>query len=314
MTETKIHTIFIDTKIDKSQNPSKFKVKLNNCFLRNNIKNNDGSKSEWFMSIKTVTMMNSFSNVSTGINDKIILYVAKDETKPELQLGINEDDYIKEVFFLPEGNPNVDEITLRLNAFLKTTYKIECFYDSYNSTFVFQNIKSSTDLKKIYFDFANTYDLLGFTEGSLYFLNNTSNNFFRSDRNVNLLADRLIKFSLGTNSDFCIKNMSYCNHGLSGLFSECSIFFMLPVNALPYDIISYERASKNYIPIELYKNSIREFQINATNNDNGEIEGLADYIMILEFIQIKTFNYEYKIYKLIKEIYMWLAMTLINRI
>ena len=83
MTETKIHTIFIDTKIDKSQNPSKFKVKLNNWFLRNNIKNNDGAKSEWFMSIKTVTMMNSFSNVSTGINDKIILYVAKDETKPE---------------------------------------------------------------------------------------------------------------------------------------------------------------------------------------------------------------------------------------
>jgi len=73
MTETKIHTIFIDTKIDKSQNPSNFKVKLNNWFLRNNIKNNDGSKSEWFISIKTVTMLNSFSNVSTGINDKIIL-------------------------------------------------------------------------------------------------------------------------------------------------------------------------------------------------------------------------------------------------
>jgi len=108
--------------------------------------------------------------------------------------------------------------------------------------------------------------------------------------------------------------MSYCNHGLSGLFSECSIFFMLPVNALPYDIITYERASKNMIPIELYKNSIKEFEIIASNNDNGEIEGLADYIMIIEFMQKKTFNYEHKIYKLIKEIYLWLAMTLMNRI
>jgi len=126
--------------------------------------------------------------------------------------------------------------------------------------------------------------------------------------------DRLIKFSLGTNSDFCIKNMSYCNHGASGLFSECSTFFMLPVNALPYDIISYERASKNYIPIELYKNSIKQFEIVETNNDNGEIEGLPDYIMILEFIQIKTFNHEYKIYKFLQEIYMWVAMTLINTI
>jgi len=313
MTETKIHTIFIDTKIDKSQNPSNFKVKLNNWFLRNNIKNNDGSKSEWFFSIKTVTMLNSFSNVSTGINDKIILYVAKDETKPELQLGINESDYDKHIFFLPEGNPNVFEISKKLNVFL-LTYELECFYESYNSTFVFKNINSSTDLKKKYFNFANTFDLLGFTEGSLYFLNNNDKISFVSDRNVNMLADRLIKFSLGANSDFCIKNMSYCNHGLSGLFSECSIFFMLPVNALPYDIISYERASKNYIPIELYKNSIKEFTINATNNDNGEIEGLADYIMIIEFIQKKTFNYEYRIYKLIKEIYMWVAMTLINRI
>jgi len=117
-----------------------------------------------------------------------------------------------------------------------------------------------------------------------------------------MLTDRLIKFSLGTNSNFCIKNMSYCNHGLSGLFSECSIFFMIPVNALPYDIISYERTSKNLIPIELYKNNIWEFEINATNNDNGDIEGLADYIMVIEFTQKKTFNYEYKIYKLIKEI------------
>ena len=37
----KTHSIFIDTKIDKIQNASNFKVKLNNWFLRNNIKNNE---------------------------------------------------------------------------------------------------------------------------------------------------------------------------------------------------------------------------------------------------------------------------------
>jgi len=313
MIEKKIHSIFIDTKIDKSQNPSNFKVKLNNCFLRNNIKNNDGGKSEWFMSIKTVTMINSFSNVSTGINDEIILYVAKDKNRPVLQIGTNDNDYDKHSFILPEGNPNVIEIRRKLNVFL-LTHKLECLYDSYNSTFVFQNLKTSNDLKKIYFDFSNTYDLLGFTEGSLYLLNNSDKKSFRSNRNVNLLADRLIKFSLGSNSDFCIKNMSYCNHGLTGIFSECNTFFMLPINALPYDVISYERAAKNLIPIELYKNSIKDFEIIARNNDNGEIEGLADYIMVIEFTQIKTFNYEYKIYKIIKEIYLWLSMFLRNRI
>ena len=136
MKEKKTHTIFIDTKIDKSQNPSNFKVRLNNCFLRNNIKNNDGAKGEWFMSIKTVTMINSFSNVSTGINDKIILYVAKDENRPVLQIGINDYDYDEHSFILPEGNPNVLEISKKLNVFL-LKHKIECVYDNYNSTFVF---------------------------------------------------------------------------------------------------------------------------------------------------------------------------------
>jgi len=314
MKEKKMHSIFIDTKIDKCQNPSNFKVKLNNSFLRNNIKNNDGGKSEWFMSIKTVTMINSFSNVSTGINDEIILYVAKDENRPVLQIGINDYDYDEHSFILPDGNPNVLEISKKLNVFL-LTHKIECIYDSYNSTFVFQNKKLSGDYKKRYFNFSNTYDLLGFTENQMYFLNNTDKNkSFRSDRNVNLLADRLVKFSLGSNSDFCIKNMSYCNHGLSGLFSECNTFFMLPVNSLPYDVITYERAAKNLIPIELYKNSIKDFEIIARNNDNGEIEGLADYIMVLEFIQIKTFNYEFKIYKILKEIYLWVGLCLRNRI
>jgi len=313
MKEKKTHTIFIDTKIDKSQNPSNFKVKLNNSFLRNNIKNNDGGKSEWFMSIKTVTMINSFSNVSTGINDEIILYVAKDKNRPVLQIGTNDNDYDKYSFILPEGNPNVIEIRRKLNVFL-LTHKLECLYDSYNSTFVFQNLKTSNDLKKIYFDFSNTYDLLGFTEGSLYLLNNSDKKSFRSNRNVNLLADRLIKFSLGSNSDFCIKNMSFCNHGLTGIFSECNTFFMLPINALPYDVISYERASKNLIPIELYKNSIKDFEIIARNNDNEAIEGLSDYIMVLEFIQKKTFNYEFKIYKILKEIYLWVGLCLRNRI
>jgi len=313
MKEKKTHTIFIDTKIDKSQSPSNFKIKLNNSFLRNNIKNSDGSKSEWFISVKTLTMINSFSNVTTGINDEIILYVEKNLNTDKLQIGVNDNDYDKKIFNLPSGNPNVIDIQKKLNSFL-LIHNIECIYDSYNSTFIFQNIKTSGDYKKRYLEFSNSFDLLGFTENRNYFLNNIDKRIFRSEKNVNLLADRLVKFSLGGNSDFCIKDMVYCNHGLTGLFSECSIFFMLTVNALPYDVITYERSSKNLIPIELYKNSIKDFEIIARNNDNEAIEGLSDYIMVLEFTQVKTFNYEFKIYKLMKEIYLWLSMFLRNRI
>ena len=152
MIEKKIHTIFIDTKIDKSQNPSKFKVRLNNWFLRNNIKNNDGGKSEWFMTVKTLTMMNSFSNVSTDINDEIILYVEKNLNTDELEIGTNDGNYDKYIFLLPEGNPNVIDIQKKLNVFLKT-YELECLYDGYDSTFVFQNGATSSDKKKKYFCF-----------------------------------------------------------------------------------------------------------------------------------------------------------------
>ena len=167
------------------------------------------------MSVKTLTMINSFSNVSTNINDKIILYVAKNLNSDELEIGTNDDIYDRHIFLLPEGNPNVIDIQKKLNVFLKI-YELECLYDGYDSTFVFQNIISSTDKKKKYLQFTNTYDLLGFTENKSYLLNNNDKKNFKSERNVNMLADRLVKFSLGGNSDFCIKNMSFCNHGTNG--------------------------------------------------------------------------------------------------
>jgi len=48
---------------------------------------------------------------------------------------------------------------------------------------LFFKIKSSTDLKKKYFYFSNTYNLLGFTKGSLSFLNNNDKVSFTSDKN-----------------------------------------------------------------------------------------------------------------------------------
>ena len=63
--------IFIDTKLDQNQNPSNFKIKLSDGFLRNKIKNSDNRSSDWFISVKTMCMFNSFSNISLDINDAI---------------------------------------------------------------------------------------------------------------------------------------------------------------------------------------------------------------------------------------------------
>ena len=155
MQEKKIHSVYIDTKIDKNQNPNKFKVKLNNGFLRNRILNSDNSKTEWYLSIKSLALFNSFSNITKNIDDKIILYVAKDDTKPLLQKGVNDADYDIIEIILPEGNPNVLDIQKKMKAFL-LPYGLDCNYESYDSTFVFSNLPISTDKKIKKIEFYNT--------------------------------------------------------------------------------------------------------------------------------------------------------------
>lgn len=310
MKEKNTHTIFIDSKLDKQQNPSNFKVKINNGYLRNKILNTDKAKSEWFISIKTLAMFNSFSNISSGINDKIFLYVAVDDTITTLDID-DTTKYIKHEITLPVGNPNVSDLQKIINDNI-SSFQIQCVYDSYNSTFIFRNIDGSTDNKKKIFQFYNTYDLLGFNENELYELNNTTIKLFRSKNNVNLMHDRLLKFSIGTNSDFALKHTNYCN-SMSGIFSECRMFHLQPVTCLPYDLIYYERSTDNLIPIELYKNNINDFEIVVRNNDNQAVEGLADYIMVLDFINVKTYDYNYKIYRILRELYLWITMTINKR-
>ena len=312
MKDIKTHTIFIDTKIDKNQNPSKFKIKMGNWFLRNKILNTDKGKNEWYISVKTLAMFNSFSNISKEINDSIKVYVAIDDTKPVLDSTQSnlKTDYIEHSFKIPEGNPNVTDIEARLNVFLKPLL-IDCIYDNYDSTYIFRNKTTDTSITNKYIFFENTFEVMGFDEGKYYLLNNDTIKHFRSDRNVNTMADRLIKFSIDTNiSDFRIKNFNYCNHMNHTLFNDCNIFHLQPVNVNPYDLIYYEKSCENLIPIELHKNNISEFTILATNQDGDEIEGLSDYIMVLEFIQIKKYDYDYKIYKILQEMYMWIGSYL----
>ena len=160
MIQKKTYTVFIDTKIDKLQNSSKFKIKLNNWFMRSNIKN-DNSVNEWFISIKSLTLLNSFSNISKNINDTIIIYVAKDNTKAELDPETNLGDYNQHTFTFPEGNPNVEDIETKLNAFL-ISHNLQCVYDTYDSKYTFSEITSSNIKKSVYF--GNTHTLLGFND------------------------------------------------------------------------------------------------------------------------------------------------------
>jgi hypothetical protein len=155
--------------------------------------------------------------------------------------------------------------------------------------------------------------LYGFDHNKYYRLVGGVDNSITSETNVNLLCDRLLKFELAVNSDFRIKNMNYSNIQFNW-FQDCNIFHLQSVNVDPYRLIYYTRNTDELIPIELHKNSITDFQINVSNQDGTNIEGLAHWIMVLEFTQVKTWNYDVKIYNVLKELYLWIAMFFRNKI
>jgi len=308
----KTHQIFIDTKLDVSQNPSNFNVRLNNWFVRNNILNTDtATNNKWYISVKTFSMINSFSNITKGINDKIVLYTAKLDVSPDLQQDLSNatTDYVKTEIILPEGNPNVIDIRDTLNTALNVpNTEILCKFNNIDCKYEFSAVQTSTYTNKRYILFENTYDLLGFEKDKLYLIDNAANVKFKSSKPVNLLADRLIKFSLGNNSDIRLKNMNYCNH--SSLYDECNMFALFPVNVQSYELIYYQRTTEDLIEVELLGNSIRNIEVLARNQDNSIIEGLSNYIMVLDIINIKEYDYQKRIYDVLFEIYMWIGTFL----
>ena len=109
------YIIFIDTLNDINSNPSNFRVKINDHMIRNNIKNNFQGKSEWFLSIKTFCMLNSFSNISKNINDEIHLYVNKTTIPKTFDINSYALDFDLIILKIKEGNPSVGEIQTNLN-------------------------------------------------------------------------------------------------------------------------------------------------------------------------------------------------------
>ncbi len=316
MKEENKYLVYIDTFSDKAQNPSKFKIKLNNWFMRNNIKNSDISKKEWFMSVKSLAMLNSFNNITKNINDTIIVYKAKlpqNNTPPNLLTSLEQlTMYDIYELKLDEGNPNVTSLETAINALLITNNLGFRFkYLPYSSKFEITIQQANPHF--YYIHFYNTSVLFGFDANTYYPLFGGLYDKVKSETNVNLLSDRLLKFELASNSDFRIKNMNYTNINFNW-FQDCNIFHLQPVNVDPYRLIYYTRSTNELMPIELHKNSITDFQINVINQDGDGIEGLAHWIMVLEFTQVKTWNYDMKIFNIVKEIYLWIAMFFRNKI
>ena len=305
----KIFSVLIDTK-HKGQNPSKFKVKLPDYFIRNPL--NKKAKYDWYISIKNFAMLNSFSNVTRGINNTIILY---EERVADSVLNIPDtiDDIDLTLFneipiYLDEGNPNVIDLQTHFNDLFQA-YNIEIEYLPYSSkysfTYTIPFAQIGLPVRKQFLYFKDSYDLFGMESDRLYPFYNPTHNPTIATYGANVMGDYLLKFHIDPSSDFQLRDINYCNMGNN--FTECELFWMLNIAVLPYDVIYYQRTTEDLIPINLFKDSINEFQINLTNQDNQEVEGLADYQMTIEFICVEKQEHLNKILDLLKHIYLWVG-------
>ena len=93
------------------------------------------------MSIENFSIMNSFSNITAGINDTIIIYREKigNSTPFITTKNFNLLDYInffeiEKTITIPEGNPSIDELIKFIDDQLYL-YDITIKYDDYSSKF-----------------------------------------------------------------------------------------------------------------------------------------------------------------------------------
>jgi len=294
-----IQKLFIDTK--KFSDKSKIKIELNDEYIRKYRKSKFYT-SKYFISVKQFQMFNQFKNISADKNDRIfiykldLLYPLGDDTV-ELKVGnytLNEsiDDETKppfslyKTFRLKEGNPSVSDI---VNAFNTDedmkAINLSVSFNQYNNKFDFQN----EGVEDYYLSFNGSGLVYGFDFTTLYRIKCGTepfgNNFLFGKVSVNVQGDTLILFNLSTDSDISLTKASYDNINKS-FFELNNIFYTQPINVLPGDIIQYNRQCHEENEINFDHNSLRQFTIEAYNQDKDRID-MSDFFLELEIIEKK---------------------------
>lgn len=300
------YSVFIDTR-NQTDDPSNFVVRLPDYFIRTSIKNDLNNNYQWYISIRNFSMFNSFSNVSKDINDVIVLYeeisAGSITVDPQSLDDLNPSLFNKTIYRIREGNPNTEHLKDVFNGLFQTK-NITIEFDSYDSTFKIKTTTTST--VKRYLCFETSSVLFGFDKDTLYsvYENNSTHS---SIKPCNVQGDYSLNFLIDQRSDFKLKNVNYTNIYYDN-FNDSNIFFNIPINVLPYELIYYNRSSlDDMIAIEPYRRTINEFRINIRNQDNTEIEGLTDWQMTIDFIKVKKNNELKVLVDYVKLIYMWIG-------
>jgi len=251
-----MYNILIDTKLKKQQNGTCVFLEDNHLKIEDYDSN---KKHKWYKQIDSFSIMNSFSNITSGINDTIILYREKIGLSTPFittrNFILNDHiDYFEvgKIITIPPGNPSIDELIKFIDDEL-FLYDITIKYDDYSSKFSFYSIDE-----------------------------NPSDVIVKSEISINLNSDYRINLAIGNDSDFSTKK-TYSNYNSDDNFLISNICKTFIVNVEQYQIYTYNRKINEPIEIFLVKNYIQNFEIVLTNQDGHPIEELNYYTLCLNF-------------------------------
>jgi len=283
-----MYNILIDTKLKKQQNGT-YKVFLEDNHLK--IEDYNANKIyKWFMNIDSFSIMNSFSNITSNINDTIILYREKIGlstpfiTTRNFILNDHIDYFeVEKIVSIPAGNPSIDELIKFIDDEL-FLYDIAIKYDAYTSKFTLTSKYQNLYNEKYGLNFYKTTSIIfGFNSETFYSINkNPLDVIIKSEISINLNFDYRINLTIGNNSDFNTKK-TYSNYNSDDNFLISTICKTFIINVEQYKNFTYNRIVNEPIEIFLLKNYIQNFDIVLTNQDGMPIEQLNYYTLCLNF-------------------------------
>ena len=307
-----MYNILIDTKLKKQQNGT-YKVYLEDNHLK--IEDYDPTKIyKWYMNIDSFSIMNSFSNITAGINDTIIIYkeIIGNSTSFITTENFILNDHInyfeiEQIIKIPSGNPSIDELIKFIDDELYL-YDITIKYDAYTSKFILTSKYQNNYNEKYGIVFYKTTSIIfGFNSESFYGINkNPLDVIIKSEISINLNSDYRINLAIGNNSDFNTKK-TYSNYNNDDNFLISNICKTFIINVEQYQIFTYNRKINENIEIFLVKNYIQDFEIVLTNQDGMPIEELNYYTLSLNFYYTvsENINYIELIYEKLNLIYIY---------
>lgn len=251
MNNNKIN-LFISTKNKvENENNNKLSISIPDSLLSVN-------SDEYFkMKIMSFYLYNTLNNVNTSV----------------YWLRVNSQNY-----YLPLGNPNVNEIRDDLNTKL-SSIPLVLTYDRITNKYIFSN----NSLSSVSLVVINCGVFLGLENNTTY--NIPSNTYITSVNPLCVISNNCINISL--TGDIELKNNNLDNLR-NGLIQTNNIIFQKLIDSKSNCIIKYENQGDNLFEYNLSNtDSINYMTINILNQDLNYIEDFPDYYMTIQFEKFK---------------------------